>query len=54
MEEFPTSARQQAQAAAWFVRSHPKVVRLTAGQRDRIVREVRAERSRRGDLARPA
>jgi hypothetical protein len=54
MEEFPTSARQQAQAAAWFVSSHPKVIRLTPGQRDRIVREVQAERSRRSDLPRPA
>ena len=53
VEEFPTSARSQAQAAAWFVRSHPRVVRLTPGQRDRIVREVRAEQALR-DEPRPA
>lgn len=47
MTEYPTSFHQQAQAAHAHLRSHPRRVRLTPGQRDRIVREVRAERAER-------
>ncbi len=41
-----TSAGDQARAAADFLRTHPRVVRLTPSQRDRIVKEIRAERRR--------
>lgn len=44
MTEYPTSARQQGEAALEHLRTHPGPLRLTPGQRDRIVREVRAER----------
>lgn len=53
MEEFPTSFRSQARAAAWVIRNTPRTLRLTPGQRDRIVREVRAERAERGVQQRP-
>lgn len=36
--------------SAGLVRTHPRRVRLTPGQRDRIVREVRAERAEREAL----
>ncbi len=45
MTEYPTSARSQGEAALEHLRRHPGPLRLTRGQRDRIVREVRAERS---------
>jgi hypothetical protein len=45
--EHPTSLRQQAEAAHHVLRTRPRVLRLTPGQRDRIVREVRAEREER-------
>lgn len=47
MTEYPTSFSQQAQAAHQHLSTHPRRVRLTPGQRDRIVREVRAERAER-------
>lgn len=50
MTEFPTSFRSQAEAARTHLRTHPRLVRLTPGQRDRIVREVRAERAEREAL----
>ena len=53
MTEYPTSFRQQAQAAHEHLRTHPRRVRLTPGQRDRIVREVRAERAERDGTPRP-
>lgn len=46
MTEYPTSFSQQARAAHEHLRTHRRV-RLTPGQRDRIVREVRAERAER-------
>lgn len=52
MTEYPTSAQQQGEAALEHLRSAPGLLRLTPGQRDRIVREVRAERGER--RARPA
>lgn len=48
MNEYPTSFSQQAHAAYEHLRTHPRRVRLTPSQRDRIVREVRAERAQRG------
>ena len=54
MTEYPTSFRQQAEAAYHVLRTRPRVVRLTPGQRDRIVREVRAERAQRDGLRRSA
>lgn len=54
MTEYPTSFRQQAEAAYQVLRTRPARVRLTPGQRDRIVREVRAERAERTRLARTA
>lgn len=57
MTEYPTSAQQQGEAALEHLRSSPRLLRLTPGQRDRIVREVRAERGERrmtGRLARSA
>ncbi len=45
MTEYPTSPWQQADAALEHLRRHPGPLRLTRGQRDRIVREVRAQRS---------
>ncbi len=51
MTEYPTSAQQQGEAALEHLRAGPSLLRLTPGQRDRIVREVRAERGGRG--ARP-
>ena len=52
--EYPTSFRQQAEAAYHVLRTRPRVLRLTPGQRDRIVREVRAERAQRDRLPRSA
>jgi hypothetical protein len=52
--EFPTSFRSQAEAAYQMLRTRPRVVRLTPSQRDRIVREVRAERAQRERLQRSA
>jgi hypothetical protein len=52
MTEYPTSFCHQAQAAHEHLRTHPRRVRLTPGQRDRIVREVQAERAER-EAARP-
>jgi hypothetical protein len=54
MTEYPTSFRSQAEAAYHMLRTRPRVIRLTPGQRDRIVREVRAERAERDRLARSA
>lgn len=54
MTEYPTSFSSQAQAARQHLRSHPRLVRLTPGQRDRIVREVRAERAERGAAEQPS
>ena len=54
MTEYPTSFRQQAEAAYQVMRTRPRLVRLTPGQRDRIIREIRAERAERDRLARPA
>ena len=54
MTEYPTSFRQQAQAAHEHLRTHPRRVRLTPGQRDRIVREVRAERAARAAQLAPS
>lgn len=54
MTEYPTSFRSQAEAAYYVLRTRPRLVRLTPGQRDRIVREVRAERAARERLARTA
>lgn len=47
MTEYPTSAQQQGEAALEHLRTGPHLLRLTPGQRDRIVREVRAERGER-------
>lgn len=44
MTEYPTSARSQGEAALEHLRRHPGPLRLTRGQRDRIVRDVLAER----------
>lgn len=52
MTEYPTSFRQQAEAAYHVLRTRPRVLRLTPGQRDRIVREVRAERAERDRVLR--
>ena len=54
MTEYPTSFTQQARAAHEHLRTHPRRVRLTPGQRDRIVREVRAERAAREAAGGPA
>lgn len=54
MTEYPTSFRQQAEAAYETMRTRPRVIRLTAGQRDRIVREARARKAERERLARSA
>ncbi len=43
--EYPTSARSQGEAALEHLRTHPGPLRLTRGQRDRIVRESRAQRT---------
>ena len=43
MTEYPTSPWQQAEAALEHLRRHPGPLRLTPGQRDRIVREVHGQ-----------
>jgi hypothetical protein len=45
--EYPNSFSSQAEAARQHLRTHPRLVRLTPGRRDRILREVRAERAER-------
>jgi hypothetical protein len=52
--EYPTSFSSQARAALEHLRTHPRRVRLTPGQRDRIVRESQARRAEHERLARPA
>jgi hypothetical protein len=52
--EYPTSFRSQAEAAYHMLRTRPRLIRLTASQRDRIVREANARKLERERLLRSA